>query len=354
MTKITREQSANAFVKYQLDWPDFGEAIINSTWDADLELTLSSNAIDGSTTSVWVQNGIANKWYAILNTVTGASGKRDSKVIRLYITGDDALLSPGSDLFPSKLTAIETLRRDSLLMASKNHFPNIELDDSVIWDKLRAAESEIAHILGVRFRPTTFFPTPPSDADIAALNGAPWAEDPAYDFEPTMFDGERWALLQLRNKPVSSVKSLKFIYPVVSNDPSPIPAEWIRLDRKYGHLQIVPTRGVFAGMTAVAMNIFGAGRHIPQMLHITYVAGLENPARDYPELIDVVKKLAVLKVIESGFSGASGSISADGLSQSISIDMDKYHDVIDRVIHGQKGSNGGLMTAIHGVKLGVC
>jgi hypothetical protein len=61
----------------------------------------------------------------------------------------------------------------------------------------------------------------------------------------------------------------------------------------------------------------------------------------------------VLKVIDDGFLPQSGSISADGLSQSLSVDMDKYHDAIGRTLNGGKGSNGGLMTAIHGIRVGV-
>ena len=64
-------------------------------------------------------------------------------------------------------------------------------------------------------------------------------------------------------------------------------------------------------------------------------------------------KKAVLKILEDSFLPQSGSISADGLSQSLSVDMEKYHDMIDRTLNGGKGSNGGLMTAIHGVRIGV-
>jgi hypothetical protein len=59
----------------------------------------------------------------------------------------------------------------------------------------------------------------------------------------------------------------------------------------------------------------------------------------------------VLKVIEDGFLPSSGSISADGLSQSLSMDMEKYRDMISTTLFGPKGSNGGLLTAIHGIKL---
>jgi len=49
----------------------------------------------------------------------------------------------------------------------------------------------------------------------------------------------------------------------------------------------------------------------------------------------------------------SASISADGLSQSLSVDMEKYRGAIEATLFGPKGSNGGLMTAIHGIRLGM-
>ena len=70
------------------------------------------------------------------------------------------------------------------------------------------------------------------------------------------------------------------------------------------------------------------------------------------DTIQQAMKKAALKVIEDSFLPQSGSISADGLSQSISNDMEKHHDTIDRIINGGKG-NGGLMAAIHGIRLQV-
>ena len=88
----------------------------------------------------------------------------------------------------------------------------------------------------------------------------------------------------------------------------------------------------------------------PDMVQLSYTAGLANAAQDYPELIDVVKKKAVLSVLADSFVPQSGSISADGLSQSMSMDLGKYSEAIDEIIHGPKGSNGGLMTKIHGIR----
>ena len=70
----------------------------------------------------------------------------------------------------------------------------------------------------------------------------------------------------------------------------------------------------------------------------------------YPELLDCIKKKAVLKILGDAFLPQSGSISADGLSESLSVDMDKYHDVVDAILNGRDG-NGGLMAQLHGVRV---
>ena len=69
-----------------------------------------------------------------------------------------------------------------------------------------------------------------------------------------------------------------------------------------------------------------------------------------PEILDVIKKKAVLNVLADSYIPQSGSISADGLSQSMSMDISKYSDAIDDIINGPKGTNGGLMTRIHGIR----
>jgi len=102
-----------------------------------------------------------------------------------------------------------------------------------------------------------------------------------------------------------------------------------------------------AGM--VMMNLAG-GRTIPSMVHLEYDAGLTDVENNWPELLDCIKKMAVLKVVADAYLPQSGSISADGLSESISVDMTKYHDTVEHIINGADGSNGGLMARIHGIR----
>ena len=109
--------------------------------------------------------------------------------------------------------------------------------------------------------------------------------------------------------------------------------------------RLVPTGTPFyAPLNAYIMSAVGGGRTIPHMIRITYTSGLSNALTNYPDLVDAIKRLAVLKIIEDTFPAQSGSISADGLSQSLSIDTDKYQTSIDRVVDR-------LRSSIHGVQM---
>ena len=94
-----------------------------------------------------------------------------------------------------------------------------------------------------------------------------------------------------------------------------------------------------------------AGRVIPSMVQYIYTAGLVDVQRNYPELLDCIKKSAVCKIVADAYLPQSGSISADGLSESVSVDLSKYHEAIDHILNGPPGSNGGLMSKIHGVRI---
>jgi hypothetical protein len=273
---------------------------------------------------------------------------------RFAVTIESATEFASTGLFVRDI-AVDAMRADRLVVAASGAMPSVTLADDYLWAKLRAAESEIAHELRVPLVPTAFFPATPTNDEITALNGMPWAIDPGYDYEPASFSaGDKWGLIKLRNKPIQSVSRVRFAYPGGAGSYYDLPLDWLRMDRKYGTVQFVPSSTAFiAPLNAFVMQAIGNGRTIPLAIQVSYVAGLVNVAQDYPELLDVIMKKASLKIIEDAFLPQSGSISADGLSQSMSNDMDKHHDTIDRVLNGGKGSNGGLMAAIHGIRLGV-
>jgi len=125
------------------------------------------------------------------------------------------------------------------------------------------------------------------------------------------------------------------------------------MNKKYGHVQVVPMSPAAAALSPFMLQLISSGRVIPNMIQLDYVAGLTDVINKYPDLVDAVKKTAVLRILEDSFLPQSGSISGDGLSQSMSMDMGKYEDSVDRILNGAEGTNGGLKAAIHGIRMAV-
>lgn len=247
---------------------------------------------------------------------------------------------------------VDEIRKDRLMAAAAGVLQGVKVSDDYIWDKIRAAESEMAHTLRVPLVPTHFFPMKPNATQIAALDGMAWGVDPAYDYSPDMFHGDKWGYMITRQRPIIDVIRLRFAYPTQDQGFVDIPNDWLRYDAKFGHLRIVPASpAVFMTMNAFVMTALTGGRSIPFMMQLEYVAGLTDVATTFPELLDAIKKMAVLKIVGDAFLPQSGSISGDGLSESMSVDMSKYHEAIDHIINGPEGSNGGLMTKIHGIRM---
>lgn len=247
---------------------------------------------------------------------------------------------------------IEEMRSDRLLAAMAGAMGDIKVSDDYIWDKVRAAESEIGHILRVPLVPTRFFPVQPTQQEIDALNGMAWEIEVGTDYDPTMFERDKWGFIVTRQRPVISVERMRFVYPTQNMGFFEIPSQWLSIDRHYGHIRIVPdSSAVLTSMSGFVLTNLAAGRTIPSMIQYVYTAGLTNVESTYPELLDAIKKKAVLKIISDAFLPQSGSISSDGLSESNSVDMSKYHESIDHIINGNEGSNGGLMAKIHGVRM---
>lgn len=263
----------------------------------------------------------------------------------------ETLFAPTRTSLFIKDIVIEEIRNDRLMAAAAGVLQDVKVSDDYLWDKIRAAESELAHQLRVPFVPTRFFPKQPTQTQIDALAGQAWEVESAPDYEAQMFAGDRWGYIVTRQKPIIGVHQMRFVYPTENNGYFDIPNSWLSIDKKYGHIRIVPTsNAVLTGMAGLVMMNLAGGRTIPSMVHLEYDAGLTNAETNWPELLDAIKKTAVLKVVADAYLPQSGSISADGLSESLSVDMSKYHESVDHILNGANG-NGGLMAKLHGIRV---
>lgn len=205
--------------------------------------------------------------------------------------------------------------------------------------KLKASESDAERRLRVFFTPTWVFAGEPTQAEIDALSGARWVEESPYDYEPNVWTAEDWGYLALRKNPVISLQSMTFVYPTQTI--FQVPSEWFRLDKKAGHLRIVPTSMSSGAIPLFMLTAMSGGRTLPGLIRMRYISGLQNAAVDYPDLVDIIKKMAVLRIVQDQFFPQSGSVSADGLSQSLSVDTSKYSEGVENALNT-------LFQAIHG------
>ena len=245
---------------------------------------------------------------------------------------------------------VTSLRTDRLIVAAGTYAPGVVLTDTYLLSQILAAEAEVARRLRVLLEPTTVFAYPVTEAETDALDGAPWVEEAAYDYDQDYFWPDRWGYLVTRQRPVISVAFVRLNYPNPTTSFFTIPADWLRLDKKYGHLRFVPASATaIVPLGAYMLQVLGGGTTIPAMIELRYTAGLSDARNKWPDLVDVILKLAAVKVVEGFIRPASASISADGLSQSLSVKTSDYRDLIETQLFGPKGCNGGLKTAIHGI-----
>lgn len=243
-------------------------------------------------------------------------------------------------------SSVSSLRTDRLLLLG-NYVNQSLLTDDYLLSKLQSAETDASQRLRVLFEPTWMFSGDPTQTELDAIGDDVYSVEPAYDYDPEMFMGDRWGMLTTRQRPIISVQSMTFIYPIPIDSTFVVPPEWLRVDRKYGQIQVVPTGMAMGSNVALfLLQTIGGGRQIPQMLELRYRAGLANAAAQYPNLIDTIKKMAVLRILGDSFVPQSGSISADGLSQSMSLDLSKYQDSIEKQLNY-------LYDVIHGVQFTV-
>ena len=242
-------------------------------------------------------------------------------------------------------------RRDRLVSAVQTYFPSGGMpSDDFLLQQVQAAEQDVIVALKVFLEPTTIFPYTPSNTEITALNGSPWAEEPGYDYDADFFQGERWGYIVTRQRPIISISAINFVYPSPQNSVYQIPNDWLRIDKKYGHIRMVPASSTFiAPLGAFLLQALAGGGTIPSMLQVHYVAGLSNTLTAWPNIIDLIYKTAILKILKGFYIPQSQSISADGLSQSITFDASKFQADLNETMFGPKGSNAGLYTAIHGL-----
>lgn len=264
-------------------------------------------------------------------------------------TGAPAYLSVFTSLPGGMAGAVDSLRFDRLALTARRLFPklNTAVSNDYLTELLVAAEADLSQRLRVWFQPREVIPDTADPSERVALEaqGKIVETEPGYDYDPDLFQGERWGLFELRQRPVIAVRKMEFAYPQPTSSLYTIPTEWVRLDGKYGRFNLVPNNAsLMIPLNAFLLSAVGGGRTVPFMVQIRYAAGIANIQRDYPNLLELIKRATVLRLIDGLYLPQSGSTSADGLSQSLSWDADKYRDAIETQVQQ-------LRERIHGINM---
>lgn len=350
------QQGAVSRLDYAEDWAEFmalavGDTIVSSVWaSTPAGLIFEDGVIDGALVSSFIRGGTAGLVYRVINTITTAGARTDSRSFIMSIA--DAPPIPDVPLQTALFDRFNSPRefKVSSLAFLDDSFPVTGLTDAVIWENLVAAEADAAHQLRVFLRPTEIIPDSAKADEVDALvaAGTPFSQEDDYDFNPLHWQSQGWGFMVLRQSPVIEIHSIKLSYPSPGNTILEVPKNWHQLDFKYGHLRFVPAGGTMGlgQLSSFLMSTFSSGAVLPGALQARYTAGLKNAKADYPDLVNLVKRMAVLRILKSAVLPQSASISADGLSQSTSVDMSKWQDEVDRDL-------GALRDQIKGIRMSV-
>jgi hypothetical protein len=180
-----------------------------------------------------------------------------------------------------------------------------------------------SHQQPLRFSEEIVIPGPA--AGILAPRGQQYLIEPGYDYEPNRQEHDGWGWIDLRQPQVIEVLDMRFSYGAPLGG-FKLPLGWLRLDHKYGHLRIVPVSGQLQSlaMNGLVLGTLANGRRVPHAWRISYRAGIKDIHNEYPDLVDFIGRMATANLLKDSFPAQSGSISADGLSQSSSFDLNAF------------------------------
>lgn len=215
--------------------------------------------------------------------------------------------------------------------------------DDYLERKIREAEDGFEREMGLLLRTQRIKCEPkPDDTD--------WdIEESAYDYDADFFAGERWGYLRLRRYPVQSVQRLFFSYPNREAVVFEVPLSWVRLEKPYGLIRLVPDKqAAFAAFNSYLLSIFSGGRGIPQSIVVEYTAGLTEKQlqADFSDVLEWIKRQAVVNIAADGLMPGSLSNSADGFSQSISAKLSDYREDQEKQFKAMKQKIKGVRLAI--------
>lgn len=148
------------------------------------------------------------------------------------------------------------------------------------------------------------------------------------DLDYYVYDYSQWGYLPLIHRPVISMTKLEMVF--ANRSIFAMPAEWIKLSKKRGTIQIFPVLGSVVGTLIVTGNgawlpiIFRRWEYAPQLWRATYIAGYAEG--EVPLVIqDAIGKEACIGLSQAlidlviGAGVGETTTVVDGVSQSTTL-----------------------------------
>lgn len=165
------------------------------------------------------------------------------------------------------------------------------------------------------------------DMETDVTGNLPLIVETPYTFEPWKWRMD-YGPIRLYSRPVLQVQRVRITLGPQDTVIS-LPAEWLRIDKTMGEINIVPIRGtaqlatMAAGLAMLTTMGFSNTEYLPDSIAVDYIAGLPTGWQDSAEWGDVALALAdwcalkLLHDIDHVFAAGLGvvSLSADGVSQ---------------------------------------
>ena len=217
------------------------------------------------------------------------------------------------------------------------------LNADVLRQKLAVAEDYLERELQLRWKPTRVFSDvfarlravnpnstlklyPKSTEHPAGFDKLADIAEPAYDYSNDFWAEDRWGWLGLNFRPILDVASFVFAFPGAMPVWQP-PLTWLRLDEKFGTVQLVPStaEAIYVSFNAFLLGTLAGGRGLPQSIYVDYTVGfadgeLRANNEDLLELLRLIATLEVFGIAQTSISpGGAGntSLGLDGLSRSV-------------------------------------
>jgi hypothetical protein len=161
--------------------------------------------------------------------------------------------------------------------------------------------------------------------------------DAGYDFFYRRFVMEGWGIQQLRYRPLKTMVTFNFIYPLLSEFFN-IPRTWLVEDWDAAILRVVPNANTqMLPLFAMQLAFMGFAQSLPGGMYMQYIAGLNQV--DYSTRFSFMRTLVLATAAIYLLNTLQGSVNFGAIRQATSVDGLRY----DTSFPNTGAAYGGLL-----------